>query len=262
MRLRRYGRLYRMLRAIRYVGRRPRWYRRYLGEVSFYGQLVPPDALCFDVGANVGEKTMALRELGATVVAVEPEPTARQRLLEEVGGDPRVTVVPKAVGRRPGRATLHVGSNTKISSLSPDWIEMAAKTERLTGQTWTHTVEVAVTTLDELIATFGLPDFCKVDIEGFEVEVIGGLTHPVPALSFEFHPEALSAVDDIVTHLSTLGPYEFNYSYHAPLRWGLDRWVDASALRQALEASATREPEMYGDVFAVIPPVEATRRPT
>ena len=43
-----------------------------------------------------------------------------------------------------------------------------------------------VTTLDRLIAQHGVPSFIKIDVEGFEDQVLAGLTHPVPALSFEF----------------------------------------------------------------------------
>jgi hypothetical protein len=37
-----------------------------------------------------------------------------------------------------------------------------------------------------LIERHGTPAFIKLDVEGFEVEALAGLTQPVPALSFEF----------------------------------------------------------------------------
>ena len=43
-----------------------------------------------------------------------------------------------------------------------------------------------MTTLDALIARHGAPAFAKIDVEGFEAEVLPGLTQAVPALSFEF----------------------------------------------------------------------------
>ena len=47
-------------------------------------------------------------------------------------------------------------------------------------------MRVPVTTLDDLIERHGMPSFIKLDVEGFEVEALAGLTRPVPALSFEF----------------------------------------------------------------------------
>ena len=49
-----------------------------------------------------------------------------------------------------------------------------------------ETTKVEVTTLDNLIAEHGAPAFVKIDVEGYEVEVLMGLTSYVPALTFEF----------------------------------------------------------------------------
>ena len=54
------------------------------------------------------------------------------------------------------------------------------------SSTKSKTVRVPVTTLDALIDRYGSPSFIKLDVEGFEVEALAGLTQPVPALSFEF----------------------------------------------------------------------------
>ena len=45
---------------------------------------------------------------------------------------------------------------------------------------WDRSVEVEVTTLDELIAEHGVPAFCKIDVEGFEADVLGR-AHPAAA---------------------------------------------------------------------------------
>ena len=45
---------------------------------------------------------------------------------------------------------------------------------------------VPVTTLDALIERHGVPSFVKVDAEGFEEEVLQGLSRSIKALSFEF----------------------------------------------------------------------------
>ncbi|UCF00102.1 MAG: hypothetical protein JSV82_03285, partial [Planctomycetota bacterium] len=41
-------------------------------ELDFYSQLIKRDDLCFDIGANIGDKTNVFVHLGAVVVAVEP----------------------------------------------------------------------------------------------------------------------------------------------------------------------------------------------
>jgi len=37
------------------------------------------------------------------------------------------------------------------------------------------------------IETFGKPFYCKIDVEGWELDVLKGLSQPIPLISFEFH---------------------------------------------------------------------------
>ena len=66
--------------------------------------------------------------------------------------------------------------------------------------------------MDILIEYFGRPRFVKIDVEGYEFEVLAGLTSAVPFLSFEFSADALSAVEKCMAALEALGRYEFTLS--------------------------------------------------
>ena len=149
--------------------------------------------------------------------------------------DHDVTIVPHAVGATTGRARLSVSTATPtVSSMSSSWIEAVSTDRRFARVHWDRTIEVEVTTLDELVAAYGEPTFCKIDVEGFEVEVLEGLTRPVPALSFEYlppaHDQALAALDRI----DRLGSYEYNYSPIETMRLESDHWLDAAALAALL----------------------------
>jgi hypothetical protein len=45
-------------------------------ERDFYRRFIRPGDLVFDVGANVGKRSAVFLDLGATVVAIEPNPRA------------------------------------------------------------------------------------------------------------------------------------------------------------------------------------------
>ena len=242
---------YQALRAIRYARHPPQWYLQERNEATFYRPMVRTGSLCFDLGANVGQKTRSFRLLGARVVCIEPDPSALRVLAHEFGHDPDVVVVPKAVGGLAGHARLHLGDSSTISSMSMKWMQLAARTERLAGREWPETIDVEVTTLDDLINQFGVPDFCKVDVEGLEPEVFKGLTQSVPALSFEFQPEALDIVNLVLDRLDELAQYTFNYSFSSPMKWQLMGWVDGTTIRTALRDAAQHHPETWGDVFAI-----------
>jgi FkbM family methyltransferase len=215
---------------------------------AFYAQFIRPGDLCFDVGANLGDRTAVFVELGARVVAVEPQSRCRRRLERRFRRSPQVRLVPRALGAEPGELVMKVSDADSISSLSPEWIASVKASGRFADYTWDRTETVAVTTLDRLVAEHGRPRFCKIDVEGFEAEVLRGLTQPLEVVSFEFTPEYLQAALASVRRLAGLGRVRFNYSEAESMRLALPAWVGAEAIVRLL--TALPDPSVFGDVYA------------
>ena len=215
----------------------------------FYAQFLAPGDLAFDVGAHVGNRVRAWRALGVRVVAVEPQPDLVMVLRSLFGRDGQVVIRDQAVGAHPGQASLRIATATPtVSSLSPEWIGTVTADRRFGRVRWDRAVDVAVVTLDELIAAHGRPAFVKVDVEGFEAEVLAGLGQPVAALSFEYLPQAHAAGLAALAEVERLGGYEYNYSPVETQRLASDRWLDAPGLVELLER---RPPDgRSGDVYA------------
>jgi FkbM family methyltransferase len=216
----------------------------------FYAGLLRPGDLAFDIGAHVGSRTFVWAGLGARVVAVEPVPQAMRVLTVLYGRHPRVQLVQAAVGRQPGRLPMLVCvREPTVSTLSANWAErMLRERDAFARTRWEREVVVPVTTLDVLIARHGRPAFCKIDVEGYDLEVLQGLSAPLPALSFEYVPPALDLVLACVDRLAALGSYEFNWSPGESMQWCWPEWVDASTLAAHLgDYPAQGNP---GDVYA------------
>jgi hypothetical protein len=90
--------------------------------------------------------------------------------------------------------------------------------------------------------------FCKIDVEGFEVEVLRGLSTPLRALSFEYLPPAHDAALTALDLVSSLGEYEYNYSPVETARFVSSRWLTAPQLVGLLEH--VRPLGRSGDVYA------------
>src|SRR5436190_1142697 len=168
-----------------YYGRHQRHRSRAMDEL--YAHFVKRDDLVFDIGAHVGDRVAAFRRLGAKVVAVEPQRALNFAIGMMFGRDNSVVIERAAVGRTTGDVRLMVNTdNPTVTTASDAFIHAAQDAPGWQGQRWDKSIHVPMTTLDALIDRHGVPAFIKIDVEGFEEEVLMGLTRPVAALSFEF----------------------------------------------------------------------------
>lgn len=211
--------------------------------------LIDKGALVFDIGAHVGDRADSFARLGASVVALEPQPKVFRALRLILGRRAGVTLRNAAVGAAQGRLEMFINSaNPTVSTASPDLIAAAGSAQTWQGQNWDATVIVPVTTLDDLIAEFGMPDFVKIDVEGFELEVLKGVCRPLALLSFEFtliqRELALACID----HVSKTRDYTFNFSLGEDHRLQFENWVSAAEMKTAL--SALPASANSGDIFA------------
>lgn len=216
----------------------------------FYARFVRRGDLCFDVGANHGDRTETFLGLGARVVAVEPNPACAADLQHKFGHDRHFSLVQAALGEREGSGVLFVGEIDAVSSLSRDWIDEARRVPELARAQWTRTVPANLTTLDRLIERHGVPDFCKIDVEGYEPEVLAGLARAIPALSFEYTPWRIEPALACVERLERLGGYRFAFSRGESFRLVSETWCDATTLRRHLRAEAASRQVLFGDVYA------------
>ncbi len=202
---------------------------------ALHAQFVPKDGLAFDVGAHVGDRTASFLRLGASVVALEPQPRVFRALRLIHGRKAGVRLVPEAVGSTPGQIAMRINSgNPTVSTLSDAFIDATIGAPMWAGQVWDRSIAVPVTTLDRLIAQHGNPDFIKIDVEGHELDVLMGLSRPVSALSFEFTTIQRAVACACLKRLGALGAYAFNLSMGEEHRLRHTRWVDAAQMQAEL----------------------------
>lgn len=208
---------------------------RAAGWRRLYRQFVSPGDLCFDVGAHVGNRTGALLAIGARVAAIEPQPLMANMLRRLYGRNPRFTLVEKAVARQPGQADMLTSTRTPtVSTLSAEWIKQMKQTASFSDVQWDAKASVEVTTLDALIAQFGDTVFCKLDIEGYELEALMGLSYPIRTISFEYLPGAKDRSQACLERLTELGDYQFTLIKGEYPRFAIGNWISSTELNNIL----------------------------
>ncbi|MFZ4807358.1 MAG: FkbM family methyltransferase [Hyphomicrobiaceae bacterium] len=216
-----------------------------------YAQFVKPGGLAFDIGSHVGDRIGGFRRLGARVVALEPQPDCAKVIRAICGRDDGVRLVEAACGPSPGRLMLHINSsNPTVTTASTDFVKAADGAGGWEGQVWDRAIEVPVTTLDLLIAEYGAPDFVKIDVEGFEADVLAGLGKALPALSFEFTTIQRDVAARCLARLAALGGYGFDVALGESQKLELGRWVTADAMQRFIEDLP--HTANSGDVYAVL----------
>ena len=196
-----------------------------------FNEIIRPGDLVFDIGANIGRMTDFYLSLGARVIAVEPQSECLKILTKYAG---KAVIEPCACGDVEGEMEMAIyGTASTISTLVPDhyWQQ---------GGPWANTPKdgveiVKVTTLDKLIEKHGKPRFIKVDVEGYEREVLRGLCHPVDFLSFEFQPYFRGAAFECVDRICEIWQAPlFNHTLGEAKIWK-EAWMNADQMKQTID---------------------------
>jgi FkbM family methyltransferase len=228
-----------------------KWLKRRSGRSQssrFISDFVKQGDLVFDIGANYGWKTELFVALGARVIAVEPQRECVDILNRKFKSSHLVHIENLAVGAN--ETVGHIWKSdvrNQLSSMSREWISAVKKSGRFRHFEWSSMEAVTVTTLDHLIQQYGVPDFCKIDTEGYESEVIAGLTQPLKAASIEYHIEFMDSARKCVERLANLGSCKFNYTLGEAPALASKEWLDADQVIRTIKSMNVNS--LQGDIY-------------
>ncbi len=196
-----------------------------------------------DIGAHHGSSLAPFAADGWEIHAFEPDPANRARLHAAFGGRPNVTIVPAAVSDEAGEMALYTSElSTGVSSLAAFTADHSP------------TTRVPIVTLGEYLAGAGITavDFMKIDVEGFERNVLRGHDWSIrpELIVLEFEDAKTVALgyswNDLAADLAARG-YEILVSEWYPVqRYGVaHRWR-----RLARYPTDLADPGAWGNLIA------------
>jgi hypothetical protein len=155
------------------------------------------------------------------MVALEPNPACMSLLKKLYGSEPGITL---------------------------RWISSVQEEKPFSRVRWEETCSIPVTTLDALVACYGEPAFCKIDIEGNELEALRGLSRPLRALSFEYLPPVREIALGCLERLAELGDFAHNWTERETHHLKSKKWLRMEEM--ALRPSRFRPESPSGDILA------------
>lgn len=131
-------------------------------DMSFLLHYLNKDDLFFDIGANVGVYTvLASKVKEANTVSFEPLPTTYEKLLDNIN-----------LNRLDNAIALNIGLSSERTQLyfttDKDTMNSVA------GEHDKNKIKVDVETLDNICKIYGYPKAIKIDVEGYETNVLNG----------------------------------------------------------------------------------------
>jgi FkbM family methyltransferase len=191
-----------------YVGRSFKDYGEFSeGEVEIFTHFVQRGAIVLDVGANIGAHTVPLAQLtgpGGVVVAFEPQPALHQILCANLALNsiPNAVTYAMALGSCQGSCQIPVLDYAQACNFGGVSMDMVTE-----GET------VPLSKLDDF--QLQRVDFIKLDVEGFESQVLEGATETIqrcrPIMYVENDREEKSA--ELIQRLFDLG---YRLWWHTP----------------------------------------------
>lgn len=175
-----------------------------------------PGMRAFDLGANIGYYTVMMARLvgsAGRVYAVEPVPRNFELLSRNVSGNGlagRTELEQVAIAESDGERPLLISEKSNWHSFQPPDVDSAVAWKRSYTRKMIGSLSVKTRALAAYLAERPPIDLVRMDLEGFEVEILEAVLGLPAALScnlrilFETHPEFYHSCNDLRPVLEAL----------------------------------------------------------
>jgi len=216
---------------------------------KMYSQFDLKDKIIYDIGAADNGIEPFLRVGAKKVIGVEPVIKFYKRLLRKYKNNDKVEILNIALGDKDEDKEFIICNSEYFSTFSKDQINMIKGSNECKNLEFYKKDKVQVRKLDTLIKKYGIPYFCKIDVEGYELEVLKGLTKKIPLISFEYNTLLINNTIQCIFQLEKIGEYEYNFTDTFNENMESKEWISSEKMIEILKKMDNTDMH-FGDVYA------------
>lgn len=203
----------------------------------------------FDIGANEGKYTDINMKNFDKCILVEANPVLSENLRQKYKTNHSIHVV-EAIASNKENEVFYISNANQISTSDPEWIQ---KSRFSNNYIWTPVEGIRTVSVDTLIEQFGQPTLVKIDVEGYEYNVLQSLSKKVNMLCFEWAEEKKK---EILLSLEYLDRYKYT-KFHIQNEDTYDysvkdsEWLDYTTVYNIMNNSCdVNRKESWGMIWA------------
>lgn len=203
------------------------------------------EKLILDIGCNVGEWIRSNYKPETRFVGIDANPEVCEKAKENLSDLDNVTILNLLVGEKSGYEDFYISELPEVSTASKKWIDTSRHEVE-----WGSPVKISTITLETLVNVYGMPEFTKIDVEGYEFQVIKGIKSPIGMLSFEFSDEMKKETIEAIKHLYEIGYQEFSWMHGDEYTYRPEEWHDFEEIYNMVAGQLVgSRKEAWGMVF-------------
>ena len=143
------------------------------------------ETILYDVGANEGKYTDINIKKFDKCILIEANPLLAEKLRQKYRTNTAIHIV-EAIASNKESEIFYISNADTISTSDMEWIKQSRFSN---NYTWRPVEGIKTVSLDTLITRYGEPTLLKIDVEGYEYNVLQSLTKKVKLLCFEWAEE-------------------------------------------------------------------------